>query len=144
MMDRQAIIEAAKDLVRAGRSFVLATVDSEGVPQVRWMGAAYLEEPFVVYMAAGAESRKIGQMGSHPKSQLMFQTEDYSRVATLTGTCGVVEDVETKRRVFEGIPGAAQYFSGPEDATFAALKFECQRVEMLGMAEGMAPVSAEV
>lgn len=143
-MDTQAIIEAAKDLVRAGRSFVLATVDSEGVPQARWMGAAHLEEPFLVYMAAGAASRKVGQMESHPKSQLMFQTEDYSRVATLTGTCEVVGDVETKRRVFKGIPGAAQYFSGPDDPNFAAIKFTCQRVEMLGMAEGMAPVSADL
>jgi general stress protein 26 len=143
-MDKQTIIDAAKDLVRAGRSFVLATVDSEGVPQVRWMGAAYLAEPFLVYMAAGAASRKIGQMESHPKSQLMFQTEDYSRVATLTGTCEAVEDVETKRRVFEGILGAAQYFSGPDDPNFAAIEFTCQRVEMLGMAEGMAPVSADV
>ena len=143
-MDKQAVIDAAKDLVRAGRSLVLATVDSDGTPQVRWMGAAHLEEPFTVYMAAGAVSRKIGQMKSRPQSQLMFQTEDYSRVATLTGMCEVVGDAETKRRVFEGIPGAAQYFSGPDDPNFAAIKFECRRVEMLGMAEGMAPVSADL
>ncbi len=143
-MDKEKIVSAAQELIRAGRSFVLATVDSEGVPQVRWMGAAHLEEPFDVYMAAGAASRKIGQMESHPQSQLMFQTEDYSRVATLTGTCEVVTDAETKRRVFEGIPGAAQYFSGPDDPNFAAIKFKCQRVEMLGMAEGMAPVSADL
>jgi general stress protein 26 len=143
-VDKQTIIDAAKDLVRAGRSFVLATVDSDGVPQVRWMGAAHLEEPFVVYMAAGAASRKMGQMESHPKSQLMFQTEDYAQVATLTGMCEVVTDADTRRRVFEGIPGAAQYFSGPDDPNFAAIKFRCQRVEMLGVAEGMAPVSADL
>jgi general stress protein 26 len=143
-MDKEKVVSAAQELIRARRPFVLGTVDAEGMPQMRWMGAAYLEEPLVVYMAAGAESRKIGQMKSHPKSQLMFQTGDYARVATLTGSCMIVTDADTKRRVFEGIPGAAQYFSGPDDPNFAAIKFECQRVEMLGMAEGMAAVSAEL
>lgn len=54
-MDKHDVIGAAQDLIRAGGSFVLATVDPDGVPQVRWMGAALLEEPLTVYMVAGAE-----------------------------------------------------------------------------------------
>ena len=143
-MGKTEIISAALDLVRAGRSFVFATVDGDGVPQVRWMGGAYLEEPCTIYMACGAESRKMGQIASHAKSQLMFHAEDFARVATLTGMSEVVTEAETKRRVFEGIAGASQYFSGPDDPNFGAVKFTCRRVEMLGMSEGMGVEAAEL
>ena len=143
-MEKAEIVSAALDLVRAGRSFLFATVDGDGNPQVRWMGGAHLEEPFTVYMACGAESRKMGQIAANPKSQLMFHSEDFSRVATLTGASEVVAGAEAKRQVFEGIAGAAQYFSGPDDPNFGAIKFTCRRVEMVGMSEGMGVDSAEL
>jgi len=143
-MDKTEIVSAALDLVRAGRSFAFATVDGDGTPQIRWMGGAHLEEPFAIYMACGAGSRKMGQIASHPRSQLMFHAEDFSRVATLTGTSEVVTEAEVKRRVFEGIAGASQYFSGPDDPNFGAIKFTCWRVEVLGMSEGMGVESAEL
>jgi len=143
-MEKKEIVSAALDLVRAGRSFVFATVDRDGSPQVRWMGGAYLEEPCTIYMACGAKSRKMGQIASQPRSQLMFQAEDFSRVATLTGMSEVVTEAEAKRRVFEGIAGASQYFAGPDDPNFGAVKFTCQRVEMLGMSEGMEVESAKL
>lgn len=143
-MGKHEVIGAAQDLIRAGGSFVLATVDQDGIPQVRWMGAALLEEPLTVYMVAGAESRKVGQMKAHPKSQLMFQSADHARVATLSGTCEVVGDVKTKQRVWDGIPGAANFFKGPDDVGFGAIKFVCTRVEVLGLKEGMATAAAEL
>jgi len=143
-MERDEIIAAARELITSGRSFVLATVGEDGFPQMRWMGAAYLEELITVYMAAGAESRKMGQIRSEPKSQLMFQSDDYSRVGTLTGSSEVVEDAGTKQKVFAGIAAASQYFSGPDDPNFGVIKFTCRRVEMLGLTEGMGTVSTEV
>jgi general stress protein 26 len=143
-VDRQAILDAALELIRARRAFVFATVDDRGFPQIRWMGGAFLEEPLTVYMAAGADSRKMRQIASHPQAQLMFQTEDFSRVATLTGSASVVTDPAMKRQVFAGIPGASQYFPGPDDASFGVVRFVCSRIEMLGLGEGMTPVVADI
>jgi len=143
-MEKEQIIGAALELGRSGGPFVYATVDGEGAPQVRWMGGAYVEEPFTVYMACGAESRKMRQIAGQAKSQLMFHSGDFSRVATLTGTSEAVTEPEAKRRVFEGIAGASQYFAGPDDPNFGAIRFTCRRVEMLGLSEGMGVESAEV
>lgn len=143
-MDRQIVVDAALELVRAGRAFVFATVDAEGFPQVRWMGGAYLEEPLTVYMAAGADSRKMIQIAAHPQAQLMFHNEDFSRVATLTGTARAVTDPSVKRRVFAGMPGAATYFAGPDDPKFGVVAFVCSRIEMLGLADGMAPAAVDI
>ena len=143
-MGKQEVVEAAKALVGEKRPFVLATVDEGGVPQVRWMGALYVEEPLTMYMAAGADSRKMRQIKAHAKGQLMFQSEDYGKVATLTGEYEVVTDAETKRRVWEGIPGAHEYFEGPDHPGFGVIRFVCRRVEVLGLKEGMETATAEV
>lgn len=143
-MSKEEVVRAAQELVRAGGAFVLATVDEEGGPQMRWMGGAFLEEPLTIYMVTGAESRKMRQIGASPKSQLMFQSKDYARVATLSGNCEVVEEAEIKRRVWDGIPGASNHFSGPEDANFGVIRFVCRRVEVTGMKEGMGAAAAEL
>jgi general stress protein 26 len=143
-MDKSAVIGAAEELVSAGRSFVLATVDQDGAPQVRWMGAVFTEKPFTMYLAAGAESRKMAQISGNPKSQLMFHAEDFSKVATLSGTSEIVDDDAVKQQVFAGLPAAAQYFSGPDDPSFGVVKFEAKKIEMLGLSEGMRVDSVEL
>ncbi|UCH34447.1 MAG: pyridoxamine 5'-phosphate oxidase family protein [Armatimonadota bacterium] len=143
-MTTPEIVQATQEMIRADKPFVLATVDAGGVPQMRWMGAAMLDEPLTVFMAAGANSRKMDQMRAHPQSQLMFQDEDFTRVATLSGTCEVVGDIETKRRVWQGIPAAAHYHSAPEDPTFGVIKFVCRRVELLNIKESHTPAVVEL
>jgi len=143
-MTRDEIIGATRELIGAGGSFVLATVDQEGCPQVRWMGAALREEPLTLYMAAGANSRKMDQIRANKRSQLMFQNSDYSQVATLCGDCDVAEDMEVKRRVWDGIPGASQFFSGPDDPNFGVVRFVTRRVELLDTKQGHTPMVADL
>ena len=143
-MDKEQVINAAQELVRLNRSFVLATVDQNKAPHIRWMGAAYMEEPLTLYMATAATSRKVNQIEMNPKSQLMFKAEDFTRVATLTGDSSLVTDGELKHRVWDAMPEAHAYFSGPDDPVFGVIKFECRRLEVTGLVEGMIPASAEL
>ena len=143
-MTSNEIIGATRELIGAGGSFVLATVDREGCPQLRWMGAALLEEPLTLYMAAGANSRKMDQIRANKRSQLMFQNSEYSRVATLCGDCDVVEEAEIKRRVWDGMPGVAQFFSGADDTNFGVIRFVTRRVELLDMNQGHTPMVADL
>jgi len=143
-MQRLAVLDAALDLIRAGRAFIFATADEDGFPQVRWMGGHYLEEPLTVYMACDSESRKMRQIASHPEAQLMFQTEGFSRVATLTGTAKVVTEPSVRRKVYAGIPGASQYFpQGPDDARFGSSS-SCAAGSRCLARGGMAPVAADI
>jgi len=143
-MTRDEIIGATRELIGAGGSFVLATVDQEGCPQLRWMGAALLEEPLTLYIAAGANSRKMDQIRGNKRSQLMFQNSEYSRVATLCGDCDVVQEAEIKRRVWDGMPGVSQFFSGADDANFGVIRFVTRRVELLDTKQGHTPMVADL
>jgi general stress protein 26 len=143
-MARETTIAGAQEMIRAGKPFVLGTVDRDGAPQMRWMGGLLLELPLTIYMAAGADSRKMRQIRANPRAQLMFQDEDFAHVATLSGTCEIVEDIATKRRVWDGIPGCAEHFGGPEDPNFGVIKFVCRRVELLATSESHEPAVAEM
>ncbi len=142
-MTRVEILAAATELVGARKPFVLGTVDAEGKPQLRWMGDLLLEEPLVIWMACGAQSRKIAQLAANPSAQLVFSGPDFMTVATLSGHCEVRGDAEAKQKVWDSIPALTHYSSGPEDPKMTALRFVTKRVEVLQMTAGMEPQVAE-
>ena len=139
------ILGVARELIAAGRPFILATVDQEGKPQARWMGGNVLDEPLTVWMACGANSRKVEQVRAHPAAQLLYSDEKFARIVSISGSCEVVTDSEPKRRLWEALPVLATFLSGPEDPNLGVLKFTGHRVELLDMAErAMTPQVAEV
>lgn len=143
-MSKEEIIRAAQELTKANRVFVLATVDQAGVPQVRWMGGCLLDEPMTLSMATKAKSRKMDQIRAHPQAQLMFQDEECTRVATVTGTCEVDDTLESRRRLWQAIPELARHVSAPEDPALGVIKFVGSRIELLKMTAGAVPEVAEL
>ena len=143
-MTKDEIIAIAVELVGARKPFVLGTVDAAGQPQMRWMGDLLREEPLVIWMAGGAQSRKVVQLQAHPQAQLILQAPDFSTVVTLSGRCETCTDAASKQKVWDGIPGLARHSSGPDDPKMAALRFVTERVEVLQMAAGTEPLVAEL
>ena len=143
-MTKDEIIAIAAELVGQRKPFVLGTVDAEGKPQMRWMGDLVLETPLVVWMAGGAQSRKVAQLQANPQAQVIFQAPDFSTVVTLSGRCELRADAEAKQKVWDGIPALARYSSGPDDPNLAAFRFVTERIEVLQMSAGMEPLVAEL
>jgi len=138
-MGKDEIIKAAQALIKAGMPFVLTTVDGKGQPQGRWMGGGVLDEPLTVWMATGVGSRKVDQLRANSAAQLVYADPQFSRVATISGVCEIVADIEPKRRLWEAMPAMSRYVSGPDDPTLGVIKFE-----LLNMAEGLTPQVAEL
>ncbi|MCX7598757.1 MAG: pyridoxamine 5'-phosphate oxidase family protein [Armatimonadetes bacterium] len=130
-MIREEIIAMARRVVSEGKPFVLATVDADGGPRMRWMGGLVLEDPLTIYMACGASSRKMDQIRGNPRGQLMFQTEGFREVVTLYGTCHIVDDAKVKEKLWAEMPVLENYFAGADDPNFGVIRFETQRVEIM-------------
>jgi general stress protein 26 len=143
-MTKEEIVRTAQEMTRTNRVFVLATVDEEGRPQVRWIGGCVLDEPMTLWMATGADSRKLHQIRAHPQAQVMFHAEGYTQVATITGTCEADDSMEPRRRLWEAIPELSHYVSSPEDPSLAVIKFVGSRVELMSLAAHGAPEVAEL
>ena len=144
-MTTDELIKFAQQFVQEHSVFVLATAGEGGAPRMRWMGALLLEEPFTLYMACGANSRKMDQVRANPQAQLMFQNAQFSEVVTLFGECEVTDDAEMKQRLWDSLPAMEQYFKGPDDPGLGVLKFTAQRIELLGLqTHGPEPLVAEL
>jgi general stress protein 26 len=135
-MTRDEILAEAQALMLAPLPFVMATVDQDQLPRVRWMGAQLPGEALSLYLATEVDSRKMSQLQANPHTQLMFHAHDFSKVLTAWGTCEEVDDPAIKQRMWDEIPVLREHASGPDDPTLTALLFTPSRLELLDMAQG--------
>lgn len=145
-MDQEQAVARAKEIMARGKPFAMATVDAQCKPWMRWMGALATDphDDNVHYLVCGQTSRKMTQIAGNPATQLLFSNEDYTCVVTLSGRSEIVADPDTKRMVWEAIPAAARYFSGPDDPGFGVVRFRAELLEVLCLGESHEPVRVDL
>ncbi|MEN6301234.1 MAG: pyridoxamine 5'-phosphate oxidase family protein [Armatimonadia bacterium] len=125
---------------------VLATVDSEGKPRMRWMGALYEDPkaPWTFYLVCGKDSRKMHQISANNHAQMLFSKQDEWQVATLSGTATVVDTAELRGLLWNGIPMMDKYYSGPDDPNMGIIQFKTRCMELLALDEQHEPYCFEL
>lgn len=90
------------DIVSHANFGVLASIDDEGRPQIRWMGGAILHEGIRrIYCLTGRHTRKISQLRNRPQVTWMFHDHDFGRVATLHGHAAITDSVLATQNVWD-------------------------------------------
>jgi pyridoxamine 5'-phosphate oxidase len=103
-MDKKAFLAMVSSLIDEAKTAVLATVDGEGAPHLRWMTPTILKDrPGAVYAVTSPEYAKSAHIAENPRVQWMFQTRLLDRVATVTGLVNMVENSAMKAEVLEAI-----------------------------------------
>jgi general stress protein 26 len=140
-----------KDRVQAllgegNAQFIMATVDADGKPCMRWMGAFARDpgDPWVLYAASFSGARKMKQIAANPNMQLLFAKPDLSEVVTLIGTAEVEGSPEIKQLLWDAIPMLGQYFTSVEGEDFGIIRFTTKCMELLAMQEQHEPYCLEV
>lgn len=125
---------------------LLATVDAQGQPQMRWMGALVEDPqaPWTFYLACGKNSRKMQQIAQNPAAQLLFSKQDDWQVAMLSGTAEDVDTPELRALLWENIPMMDQYYSGQDDPNMGIIRFVTKTLEVLCLQEGHEPRTIEL
>jgi len=118
---------------------VLATVDAEGKPHTRWMGAIveHPEQPWTFLIACGKDSRKMAQIAANNQAQLLFTKQDTWEVATLSGTAEAVDCEHCRKLLWEACPPMRQYYTGVDDPSMGIIMFTTKCMELLAMQEGL-------
>lgn len=145
------IVAQVREIMAAAHNVhVLATVDAEGRPQMRWMGALVEdpETPWTFYLACGKDSRKMQQLAANPRAQLLFSqvSHDLSewKVATVSGTGEAVDCEHCRKLLWEGVPLMRQYYSGVDDPIMGIIKFKACCAELLCMQDSHEPCRVEL
>lgn len=144
-MDRKEIKQAVKELVtEEGAVYVLATVDEKNGPQCRYMGALVFEGDFEILMVSHSEARKMKQLKRNPNAQLLFASEGYKKVATLSGTAAVEESLDRKKQVWDAIPACASYHKSYDAPDFGLIRFKTKSIEYIHLAVQHEPFKVEL
>ena len=125
---------------------VLSTVDDQGHPRSRFMGAVVPVEgvEFAWYFETMRESRKVGQLGKRPHAQVLAARADYSEVAALSGRAALVDDDTVKKQGWDAVPASAEYFTGWDSPEFAVLRFDAESLEYLNLTVRLEPFAVNL
>ncbi len=90
--DFQRILKLARGLLNGHRPGIFATVDSGGIPQMRWMSSFEVDELPKLRTLTNPGSRKVEQIRANPNVSWMFFDKDMSMILTLRGKARILDD----------------------------------------------------
>ncbi len=103
-MDRKKFTALLDGIIEDAKTAVLATVDPDGYPHVRWMTPTLLgDRKGAIYAVTSPDFAKIAHLSENPKVQWMFQTRLLNRIASATGLVNVIDNSAMKAEVIEAI-----------------------------------------
>lgn len=86
------------------RRGVLATVDDEGRPCLRWMTPRTLKgRPGAIYALAVPSSDKVCQLRNDMRAEWMIQTRSLTEVVNLRGRIRIVDNPSLKMEIIENM-----------------------------------------
>lgn len=104
------IIRLAKQLADGNRPGVLATVDQDGAPHLRWMATLSLQEFPRLYALTSPHSRKLTHIYHNPRVNWMFTTDSNSMVVNLSGKANLITEKSEVNRIWRMIENKSNAF----------------------------------
>lgn len=86
------------------KTAILATVDAEGYPHMRWMTPTVVRgRPGAIFAVTSADFPKVAQLRENPDVEWMIQTRSLSEVVNVRGRINVVDNPSLKSEVLEAV-----------------------------------------
>jgi len=105
-MDTRSMLAVLDRILDDSKVAVLATVDNEGRPRMRWMTPATKRgREGALYAVTAPEFAKVVEVTRHPQVEWMFQSKTLDEIVTVRGSMQVLDHPRTKAEVLEAIGG---------------------------------------
>jgi general stress protein 26 len=127
-------IELAKKLADGNRPGVLATVDDQGMPHLRWMATLSLEDFPLLYTITSPTSRKVHHIKNHPGVSWMFSNEAMNVIVNIRGNARLATDSGKMQHVWKLLEdkSKAYFLSIANDGSgFAVIETEIEHIDCI-------------
>jgi len=128
------VVELAKKLADGKRPGVLATVDEQGMPHMRWMATLSLHDWPLLYTITSPASRKIQHITVHPHVSWMFSNDEMNIIVNIRGKARMVSDLGQMQRVWKLLEdkSKAYFLSIAADGPgFAVIETEIEDIDCI-------------
>ncbi|MGA2380139.1 MAG: pyridoxamine 5'-phosphate oxidase family protein [Spirochaetia bacterium] len=110
-MDSREVMNRVGAIIEAHGTGLLATVDEDGDPHLRWLTPTLLpDSPGAVYALTTPRFSKVVQVRAHARVEWMFQTPTLDEVISIRGPLNVVENPSLRSEVLEVLGPRLQTF----------------------------------
>ena len=126
------VIDLAKKLADGKRPGILATVDEQGMPHLRWMATLSLQDFPLLYTITSPASRKVEHIINNPNVSWMFSNEEMNIVVNIRGQARISSDVGKMQRVWKMLEdkSKAYFLSIATDGPgFAVIETEIEDID---------------
>lgn len=105
-MDSRSMMDALERVLDGAKVAVLATVDSEGRPHMRWMTPAFVRgrEGFL-YAVTSPDFAKARDVEANAQVEWMVQSKSLDEIVQVTGSMAIIDNPSAKAEVLEAIGG---------------------------------------
>jgi len=124
-MDSRSMLDTLERVLDRSKIAVLATVDSEGRPHMRWMTPAIVRgRDGFLYAVTSPDFQKTQQVDGNPRVEWMIQSKSLDEIVKLNGTMSVIDNPSAKAEVLEAIGGHLATFwkMNPDEGKMVVLE----------------------
>ena len=101
-MNQHEIMYKVGQILEDSRAGVLATIDEQGNPRMRWMTPAVVKgRPDVLFAVTSPDFHKVVQLNAHADAEWMIQTRALDQVVNLRGKINVLENPSIRSEIME-------------------------------------------
>ena len=126
------VIDLAKKLADGKRPGILATVDEQGMPHLRWMATLSLQDFPLLYTITSPTSRKIEHIRHNPNVSWMFSNEEMNTIVNIRGKARIASDFGKMQHVWKMLEdkSKAYFLSISNDGPgFAVIETEIEDID---------------
>lgn len=103
-MTKSAFMQELEDLLEEAKTAILATVDKESRPSMRWMTPTIVRgRTGAIYAVTSKTFAKSEHLSGNPQVQWMLQSRVLDKVINVEGKVNVIENSAMKAEVLEAI-----------------------------------------
>lgn len=103
-MKKHEIMGLIDTIIEDNRTAVLATVDTNGAPHLRWMTPGCIHERSgTIFMISASHLLKIEQIQNNPNAELMIQTRALDKIINIRGKINLLTNPSIRTETLECI-----------------------------------------
>lgn len=103
-MNKNQLMLKLLEIIDTVKTGILSSIDSEGVPHLRWMSPCILSiHQHNIYAITSPHSKKAQQVKENPEVEWMFQNKALDTIINVRGRINIIDNPSLKTEIVEKI-----------------------------------------
>ncbi len=103
-MDIHGIMSRIAEILEDSKAGVLATVDADGRPHMRWMTPTMLQgRPGTIFAVTSPQFAKAIHLAAHPEAEWILQTRALDKIVNIKCRINIIDNPSIKAELLEAV-----------------------------------------